>query len=264
MSNDSSTAIALVSPSPKYRIPLRNFVQAGWYMALGKPRNLGHDFRYLAGKLPVAPVISGTQYLPASGPYVVVANHYERPGLWMGWSGMIAARVVYEHSERRLRWIAIAEWHDYKLAGIAVPPKLTRFLFDRFFRVFGFIAMEPPGATAAERAGGVRSALEAIRVGDAIGIFPEGNIGSTPAMIKAQQGSGAFLLGLHARSAPLIPLGLFEAGNRLHLRFGPPLDPSDVKVLPRAERDEAASTMAMTAVAALVPLDLRGAYGGEA
>jgi len=243
-----------------YRIPVYRFLQAGWYAARGEPRSLGDDFRYLIRNLPAAPILTGVVNLPASGSFVLVANHYERPGLWMGWSGMIVARAVHEHTRRRLRWIAIAEWRDFRLVGIPIPPPITRFIFGRFFRTFGFIAMEPEGSSAHERAEGVRAALQAIKQGEVVGIFPEGDIGATPAMIRAQAGSGAFLAALAGRGAPLIPTGLHESEGRLHVVFGPPVDITDVKNVDRSQRDEAASRRVMDAVAALLPSELRGYY----
>ena len=146
--------------------------------------------------------MSGVDHLPVEGPFILVANHYERPGLWMGWPGMIMARAVFEHTAGRLRLIAISEWKEYRVAGILRSPSITRFIFGRFFHTFGFIAMEPEGADPHARAEGVRAALQAIRTGEPIGIFPEGNIGLTPAMIRAQSGSGNFLLALLPAALP--------------------------------------------------------------
>jgi hypothetical protein len=178
----------------------------------------------------------------------------------MGWSGMVTARAVFEHTGRRLRWIAIAEWRDHRVAGIGVPPAVSRFIFGRFFNTFGFISMEPEGSSAHDRAEGVRAAISAVKIGEPVGIFPEGNIGSTPAMITAQPGSGLFLLALNARGAKLIPVGLYESCNRLHVRFGEPLQLPDSRGRGRIARDEAASGHAMRSVARLLPVELRGDY----
>jgi 1-acyl-sn-glycerol-3-phosphate acyltransferase len=249
-----------VNRLPSYRIPLYRLLQAGLYMVMNRPRNIGDDFHYLAPRLPVTPVITGADRLPATGSYILVANHYERPGLWMGWPGMIMSRAVYEHTHRRLRLIAISEWKDYKVAGIPIPPPITRFIFSRFFDTFGFIAMEPEGADPHARAEGVRAALLAAKQGEGIGIFPEGNIGPTPAMIKTQAGSASFVLALSARGAPVLPTGLFEDAGRLHVVFGEPVELSDIRGLAKSHRDEAADRRIMGAVAALLPPDVRGFY----
>lgn len=245
-----------------YRIPWLRLLQAGYYIARGRPRNLGADFRYVMGRMPAAPVVVGVENLPLRGPYVLVANHYERPGLWMGSSGMVVARGVYEHGGGRLRWIAIAEWSDYRVGPVPVPRLVTRFMFHRFFRVFGFLPMEPERSGPLRRAEGVRAALRVVKSGDAIGVFPEGDIGPTTAMIEAQAGSGEFLLAL-SRTAVLIPVGLYESRGRLHVSFGPALDIEPLRMTSKPLRDSVASTGIMSAVAALVPPEMRGCYTGS-
>lgn len=245
---------------PAYRIPIYRFIQAGYYTLRRRPRNLGSDFKYLRRNLPQPPVVEGAQHLPRSGPFVVVANHYERPGLWMGWTGMIMAHALLEHTGRRIRWVAISEWRDYKLWGVPIPPIITKFVFGRFFHTFGFIPMEPQGRSPWARARGVRDAVDAATSGDVIGIFPEGDIGKTSAMIEAQPGSGGLLLVLNKRGAVIIPAGLFESECRLHVSIGPPVDLSACTALPRPSQDETARRSCMTAVAQLVPSQLRGFY----
>ena len=254
------TRAATTEQRPIYRLPVYRLGQTAFYMLRNQPRNLGQDFRFLINNLPATPVVAGSDNLPATGPCVLVANHYERPGLWMGWSGAMLARAVHEHSGLRLRLVAITEWSDYRLGPFIVPPALTRCLCGRFFRVFGFIPMEPASAGASRRADGVRRGLQAVRKGEIIGLFPEGDIGETPAMIPAQEGSGSFMLALAARGAPIIPVGIFENDGRLHIRFGPPVDVDAARGAPRKTRDRAASYLAMTAVASLVPPEIQGSY----
>lgn len=258
--SDEVSRSCLHIPPPNYRIPLSRLAQAGLFMLQGRPRSLGADFKWLTSDLPVSPVVRGSDNIPTSGPYVVAANHYERPGLWMGWSAMIVARTIYEHTGERLRWIAISEWHQYRLGFVPVPPAITHWIFGRFFDTFGFISMAPAVAGVQERRQGVRAALDAVKAGDAIGIFPEANIGATPAMIEAQPGSGSFVLAMSQRGASIIPLGLFEVNRRLNAVFAPPVDLSETHDLSRADRDAAVRDKVMRAIAALLPEELRGFY----
>lgn len=245
---------------PRYRIPLHRLAQAAWYMALNKPRNLGQDFHYLESNVPVQPKLEGAEMLNVGGPLVLVANHYERPGLWMGWSGLIIAHKVYETTGRRVRFIAISEWNDFRLAGLPIPPKVTRFAFERFYRTFGFIPMEPEGAGAVARSMGVRAALRAVSGGEVICIFPEGDVGPTPAMIAAQGGVGAFVLRLASRGAKVVPVGLFEKQGILHVSVAPSVNVDGLMQIPKEERDIVAGWRIMVSVAKLLPPELRGYY----
>lgn len=255
------TADANTSPSPQYRLPYHHMVQCGYYMLRGSPRNLGDDFRSLIPHLPAGPRVKGVEHLSVGGPLVIVGNHYQRPGLWLGWTAMIAGRAVFEHTKRSVRWVAISEWDNYRLFGVVIPNALTRAIFGRFQRTFGFITMAPTNAPTQERARSVRAALEAVGTGAIVGIFPEGDIGPTPALIPARLGTGLFLTALQSRKARIIPLGVSEERGTLNVVFGPPVDLSEVRALPRPQQDEMARTLAMTAVARLLPIELRGAYG---
>jgi len=178
----------------------------------------------------------------------------------MGWAAMIAGRAVYEHTKRSVRWIAVSEWDDYKLLGVTIPAGITRAIFTRFQKTFGFITMAPTKATTGERAMAVRAALEAVRSGDVIGVFPEGDIGPTPALILARPGTGLLLLALSRQRADLVPMGISEENRGLRVRFGPPIDFGRVRADSKTAQDEEARTIAMNAVARLLPQELHGAY----
>src|SRR5271166_5369652 len=114
-------AVSVVQTSPGYRVPFHLLALAGYFVLRGRPRCLGSDFRFLLPHMPKAPVVQGTEYLPTTGPLVIVGNHYQRPGLWMGWAAMVVGRAVFEHTNRDIRWVAISEWENYRILGIPVP-----------------------------------------------------------------------------------------------------------------------------------------------
>src|SRR5947209_8732914 len=72
-----------------------------WDLLLGVIRDLPAgrrsmlvDCAYLVSRLEPAPVIEGADLVPASGPLVIAANHYQRPGLWIGWAGAVVTLAV--------------------------------------------------------------------------------------------------------------------------------------------------------------------------
>ncbi len=243
----------------RYRIPFHHLAQAVYFLVLGRPRNLGVDFDWLVPHLPSFPIVEGTENLPARGPLVIVGNHYQRDGLWMGWSAMLLGRAIYEHCGSDVHWIAITEWDNYRIAGIPIPNSVTRFIFDRFFRTFGFIGMVPPSAPVADRARSVRKILETVSRGGLVGIFPEGGIGETPALIEAVPGSGALVLRL-SRLAPVVPAAVYDSEEGLVIRFGSQLSLTLQEEGPKSEQDAKVRAIMMGALARLLPESLRGPF----
>ena len=67
------------------------------------------------------PLVRGADRIPEDGRFVVVANHYERPGLWMGWSALLISHVVQTRTSLETHWIAIQEWEAFSFWGIDIP-----------------------------------------------------------------------------------------------------------------------------------------------
>jgi len=229
-------------------------------MLRGRPRNLGADFKWLIPHLPSLPSVKGAEHLARDRRQVIVGNHYQRPGLWMGWSAMLLGRAVFEHTGANVHWVAITQWRDYRLGILPVPPLVTQAIFARFYETFGFLGMAPEYASVGERAASVRHLLEVSRSGEVVGIFPEGDVGPTPALIQAVPGTGALLLRLAGR-ADIVPAAVYDGESSVEIRFGAAVDLEAVRHLPQESRDDEARGLVMKAVAALLPTRLKGVYG---
>jgi 1-acyl-sn-glycerol-3-phosphate acyltransferase len=198
--------------------------------------------------------------VPERGPFVLVANHYERPGLWMAWPALLAGHLVRERSGADTRWIAIEEWESFSIFGIPIPRSVIRAVFERAFSVYGILAMPPPEAPASARASAMRSAAREVRAGAVLGLMPEGTVGATPEILHAREGVGTFLLLLAAAGTPVLPVGLYEEEERLVVHFGPPVDLSPPAEVSKEERDRWVRDRAMLAIRALLPEALWGVY----
>ncbi|HZU14216.1 MAG TPA: 1-acyl-sn-glycerol-3-phosphate acyltransferase [Chloroflexota bacterium] len=245
---------------PRYRPSLLTALRAIVYVARGRPRSLGHDAYYAVAAMPCPPLVRGVEHLPDSGPYCVVANHYERPGLWMAWPGLLLAQAVMEKSGSDLHWVAIEEWDSFRIRGIQIPPVLTRLVFDRTYQVYGIIAMPPPYASAKERAGAIRDTAHQVRNGAIVGLMPEGTVGETPELLPAREGVGTFLALLAAAGAPICPAGIHEEEGKLIVRFGPPFKPEVPRGVSREDADRRVRDQVMTSIRDLLPPSLWGAY----
>jgi 1-acyl-sn-glycerol-3-phosphate acyltransferase len=243
----------------RYRASMASIARGIAYILRGTPRPLAHDALYAIADMPEPPLVRDAHLLPATGPFVIVANHYERPGLWMAWPALFLAHVVLERTGRDLHWVAIETWESFSLHGVDIPPDVIRLVFQRAFRTYGIIAMAPPAAPAAARAASMRSVTSALGAGEVVGIMPEGTVGATPELLPAMEGAGAFLF-LLARRAPLIPVGFYEERSRLVAHVGPAVDLSQANSLPRQERDGWVRNTVMSAIRDLLPEPLHGTY----
>ena len=149
--------------------------------------------------------VEGRERVPSSGPCILAANH--------------------------------VSYADPIVLAMACP-RPVRFIVDReqYVRPLVHWVAAPTGAIPVENnprdIGSLRRALQALRDGSVIAIFPEGGRSDDDSLKPAKP--GAALLALRA-GVPLIPAGIagmFEAYSRHHalprrrpvtVRFGPPL-----------------------------------------
>lgn len=244
---------------PKYRFPLPLLVRIGLSVALARRRSLGADSAGgLRGAAP-SPVVLHPEYLPAAGPFVVVGNHYERPGLWAGWGAMVVNAAVRQTGAgaRDLHWLMAAELLDFRLGPLRFPQSWVRAVFVRFARVYGFGLVTPREAGTVGGSAGLRAAARYLAAGEPVGVLPEGT--ASRALCEARPGVGAALAWLTRGDIPLVPVGIAERNGVLTATFGPPFD------LPPAPggkdaRDGQLRDAVMGTIARLLPPELRGYY----
>jgi hypothetical protein len=175
----------------------------------------------------------GLENVPSEGPFVLVANHYARPGLQVYHCGMFITTLI---AERRpispgIRWIITSEWYGHHIGPIPIPAWLTRWVFRRVARI---AQIEP------------------------IGLMPEA--GGSGILREALEGSGLFLQALSERGLLLVPAGLWEEDDTLIVRFGEPFALSVAKEGSRQEQDRRAREQVMVAVGCLLPPAYWGYY----
>ena len=245
---------------PNYRPSWANVLRGIYYIARGQPRSLAHDTLWAMANMPLPARVRGADLIPERGPFVVVANHYERPGLWMAWPAMFVAHVIQERTGQDIHWIAIEEWESFSLWRLPIPASLIRQVFQRTFNAYGILAMSPPDAPAAARARSMRIATQEIKEGGIIGLMPEGDVGPTPELLQAREGAGAFLLLLAAAGACILPVGLYEEEDHLITHVGPPFDLVPAREIPKDERDRWVRDRVMLSLRDLLPEPLWGVY----
>jgi hypothetical protein len=245
----------------QYTLPL--------WLWLGLTRSLLHassrpvavDAECVIGTWREQPVVEGTEHIPRTGPMAVVANHYQRRGMWIGFGGGLLAREIRrarpDRASVHFAVIAALRTHGHTVPG-------TGFLFRRIARVWDMVSLPTDPGAVAGRAAAIRWLLslalpEPRGRGEPILLFPEGSEGTTAGLRRALPGTGTLILLLARAGVPIVPAGLWESGGLLHARFGEPWLP-EIPDGGAADRDEWARGQVMRRIAMLLPYRLRGVY----
>jgi 1-acyl-sn-glycerol-3-phosphate acyltransferase len=190
----------------------------------------------------------GLENLPATGPMIIVANHYTLADpLVAAWgTGYRIGRIIHPISKAEVRGWPLLGWLGTQGGVIYV----RRGEADREAQ---------------------RQSLAVLAAGRALLIFPEGTRNRGGALIKAR--NGAALLAMRT-GAPIVPVGItgtegmfswrapFGRRPRATLNIGKPftLPHRPEGPLDRAELVDG-TTRIMSEVAALLPPERRGVYG---
>jgi hypothetical protein len=252
---------------PAYRFP-PSFV-GRWLAtsALGRRRHLGADGARLLGEREPAPAVIGAEHVPEDGAFIVVMNHYERPGIRVWWPAMLVSSAVRAQraDEAAVRWLVANRFRRYRLGPVQVPDGLVAWFLGRIARAYELVLVERNEWGEGARSGAFRKATRLLQEGQSIGVTPEAAVGSGRELRTAWRNAGIALAWLSRGETPLLPVAVFEeveAGStRLVAHFGAPF----VLVWPglrqaRTARDEMGDRV-MGELAALLPEELRGAYG---
>ena len=245
-----------------YRLPGRLVAGVVWAVTTLRPRSVAGDAQVAVAGLRPGPEVLGAEHIPSQGPCLVTCNHYSRPGLGAWWLALAITAAVAAHrapdADPDVRWVMTAAWTFPESAWRQrVLTPVTRWLFARAARVYGFVPMPPmppapheveARATAVLRT--VRLARRAARDGGMVGLAPEGR--DVPGRLgQPPKGAGTFIALLVEAGLPVLPVGVAEQDGRLRVSFGPLFVP---EIPPgRAERDLAVSQQVMAAIARELP-----------
>jgi hypothetical protein len=228
-----------------------------WLTLQRRPRSFRSDARQLVDRLSPPLHVDGAIPDVRHGSWLVVVNHYTRPGFRAWWIPMAISATL----PREICWVTTsALTFPDRLRAATVTPA-SRWFMRHVAALYGFIPMPPMPPSPSEievRATAVRRALHRAKEPDALlGLAPEGGDMPGGVLTPPPSGSGRFLWHLSRRGLRFIPVGAFEDEGRLCIRYGQPFDMPTAVPQPI---DDSASRLVISAIAACLPGRLRGFY----
>ncbi|MEW6567925.1 MAG: hypothetical protein AB1449_07130 [Chloroflexota bacterium] len=249
-----------VSP-PRYSILIPTALAIGLSLLAGKRRSFLHDSQAFVRRLRPPPEQHGTPWRGSRTGYVVVANHYHSPTFRSWWIALTLTAILGEE----VHWVMSDAWtYPDRLRSRLVSPA-TRRVFRRLAHMYGFTSMPPMPPRPWEVKARARSVLEVLAYirqspRPVLGLVPEGSDTADGAVMRPPLGVGRFLSLLVRAGLPLLPAGVYEADDRLHIRWGTPIHALPAVSGTAAERDRRTADSVMQAIAACLPSSLRGPY----
>ena len=205
---------------PEYRYPRRIMLSILRDFIIGNARAFRSDSAHLAKGVSRMEIVGDKPC--GAGPFLFLINHYSHRGFRAWW----IAIALTAAAGRDLHWPMTAAWTfpDPLRSRIVTPAAV--WALARIARMYGFTLMPPmpPRAKdAAARADAVRRILRlARREKPSIGMAPEGMDSPDGRLTAPPAGAGRFIALLVEAGYTPVPVGIYEEGDALRLRFGKP------------------------------------------
>lgn len=206
----------------RYPAPWQVVFGLGPNIAKGTQTSVDAFSAGVVARMHPVPEVLGQENLPESARFVLIANHFQRKGLWILHPAAVltqAIRARYGPGDPPVRWIVTANWPRIRMGPIsfASPGDL---LLPRVAEALACYPVSFAGEKAAFTATTIRRILrEAPKSARPLGIFPEGVAGAAGRIGEPLPGVERLLVHLAKRGMPLVPAGITENG-RLIIRFG--------------------------------------------
>lgn len=218
-----------------YPVPWRLVAGLTPCIASGRRRDLDDFTRQVVRLMPTPPLYSGLDNLPDHPRFVLIANHYQRNGLWILHSASAITQAIVHHYGPHpfpVRWMATANWPRIRFGPLAFRSP-GDWLLPRVAHALSCYPVSFAGSDPAATARSIRQILrDASSIDRPIGIFPEGVAGSAGRLTQPLPGAGRLLQKLARLGLPAVPAAISEDSVRLLIRFTPAIRPDDLAAHP--------------------------------
>ena len=192
----------------------------------------------IVSRIQPEPRVEGVANLPPAPRFLLVANHYQRKGLWILHPASVITQVIrkrYGPEDPPVRWIVTANWPPIRIGSWRIPSPGDILLP----RVANALACYPvsfaknnPGYTARSLR---RILREAPTLNRPIGLFPEGVAGAAGRMTNPLPGVDRLISHLAKLGLPAVPVGISE-DDRMVIRIGEVVSVEELKRSPDSAR----------------------------
>jgi hypothetical protein len=205
-----------------YPVPWRQVFSLWPHIARGTRENVDEFTAAVVQRMQPPPLYEGLERLPESPRFLLLANHYQRPGLWILHSAAALTQAIRERygpGDPPVRWLVTANWPPWRLGPWHMPSP-GDWLLPKVAHALHCYPVSFAGSNPQFTARSLRRVFkEAKGLDRPIGIFPEGVAGSAGVLTAPLPGVGRFLAHMARSGWPVVPAGISEAG-RFVLRFG--------------------------------------------
>ncbi len=233
----------------RYPVPWDVVFSIGPNIANGTESSVDRFSAGFTSRIQPEPTLLGLENLPDSPRFVLAANHYQRPGLWIAHVASVMTQAVkrrYGQIDPPVRWVVTANWPPLKIGPWTLPSP-GDWLLGRVAHALCCYPVAFAGTNPEFTARTLRRMLRDARTLPCpIGIFPEGAAATAGKLSPPLPGVDRLLRQLAKSGWPVLPAGIGEDG-RFVIQFGPLIPAAELL----ASADPAA--LAMGAVAKLLP-----------
>lgn len=217
-----------VSAPLSYPVPWKLVFGLGPHIANRTPTSVDAFSAGICAVMNPAPLVTGFEELPTSARFVLVANHFQRKGMWILHPAAVLTQAIRQHygpgdlysaGDPPVRWMVTANWPRLRIGPWSFPSP-GDWLLPRVADALACYPVSFAGSNQGFTARSLRRILrEAPRASRPLGIFPEGVAGSAGGLTRPLPGINRLIAHLAKSGLPVQPAAILET-DRLIIRFG--------------------------------------------